>query len=222
MRILLIEDDQGVANALISRLSASFTVDLAATGRGGLHLAQVCQYDLILLDLQLPDLHGRDICRQIRQRRIATPIIILTGEMELGDKVESLDAGADDYLTKPFHYHELVARIRAQFRRPPLESTTNQLSADNLVLDPIHRTVVRGHEVVKLRRKEFDLLEYLLRHKNRVINRQTLIERLWDDDRRPYDGVIDVHIKHLRDKIDRPDEKELIKTIYGIGYQLSD
>lgn len=220
MRILIIEDDTSIATAIKQRFKGTYVVDSAATGERGLHLAEVCDYDLILLDLGLPDTHGTDLCKKLRSHQIDTPILILTAESDTRDKVSALDAGADDYLTKPFNFSELAARIRALLRRTSDLTRNNLLTAEDLTLDPVRRLVIRGDQVIRLRRKEFNILEYLLRNKGKVIKRQMILEHAWDDDSKSLSNIVDVHVKYLRDRIDKPFERPLIRTIHGIGYKI--
>lgn len=220
MRILVIEDEQAIAHAIKKRLKHTYVIDVAYTGKSGSHLAEVCDYDLIILDLHLPDMSGTEICRKIRANRITTPILILTGESNVDNKVKTLDAGADDYLVKPFDFSELSARIRALLRRNPVAYSSNLLIIADMTLDPVRRLVVRGDKIIRLRRKEFDLLEYLVRNKGKVLKREMILEHVWEDEHQSYTNIVDVHIKYLRDQIDRPFPKHLIKTVHGLGYRL--
>lgn len=220
MRLLVVEDEPTIVQALKKRLRAYYVVDGALTGRQAIHLAHVYQYDLIILDLCLPDIDGIDVCRQLRTEKINMPILVLTGESAIDDRVLTLDAGADDYLTKPFHSSELLARIRALLRRSIESDTTNQLTVADLVVDPAKRLVVRGKKIIELRRKQYDLLEYLVRNKDKVLRREMILEHVWQDDTNVYSNIVDVHIKFLRDCIDKPFDKPLIKTVYGFGYKI--
>ncbi len=178
MRILIIEDERSIAEIVSRRLKEHYIVDTAATGRHGAHLAQVCQYDLIVLDLHLPDMSGLEICHLIRNEQIKAPILVLTAHDEPAQKVTLLDAGADDYLTKPFHYNELTARIRALLRRPNEAILNNTLSFHDLTLHLLDRQASWNGQIIKLRRKEFDLLEYLLRNKGQVLSREMILEHV--------------------------------------------
>ncbi len=220
MRILIIEDEARLAELLKKQLSHFYIVDTALNGQSGAHLAEVCLYDLIILDLILPDIHGLHICKMLRTNKILTPVLILTGELLTSDKVETLDAGADDYLTKPFQFAELLARVRALLRRNPKGNGHAVLTVDDLVLDPIKRLAVRGSQVLTLRRKEFDLLEYMMRNQGKVLPRRMILDQVWDDERDNYGNSIDVHIKHLRDQVDKNGGVPLIQTVYGYGYKL--
>lgn len=220
MRILIIEDDRTVVAAIQRRLHKHYIVDAAFTGKGGLHLAQVCDYDLILLDLSLPDTTGLAVCQLLRTSKIETPILMLTGEGAIDNKVGALDAGADDYLTKPFDFAELKARIRALLRRKAGIKPINLLAVGDITLDPVQRIATRQGELLNLRRKEFDLLEFFMRNRGKVINREKILENVWDDEHISFTNIVDVHIKYLRDHVDRPFGKRSIKTIHGVGYRL--
>ncbi len=220
MRVLIIEDDEEIAAALQRGLEPHYAVDTVHLGARGAFQADVNQYDLIILDLGLPDINGVEACRKMRADQIQTPILILTGKDSIEDKVAALDAGADDYLTKPFSFTELSARIRALLRRNPESLTSNILAVDNLVLNIATRTVERAGAIISLRRKEFDLLEYLMRNQGRVLTRSMILEHVWDMEVDSFSNATDVHIKHLRDHVDKPYPKKLIKTIHGVGYKI--
>lgn len=220
MRILIVEDEPGIAESVRRKLAESYTVDLTAKGKEGLYLAQTNEYDLLILDLGLPDLGGLEICKRLRGARVQVPILILTVQGSVEQKIEALDAGADDYLTKPFSLKELLARVRAMLRRSPSGMTSNVLTVADLSLDLINRVVYRHGCPVALRRKEFDLLEYLMRNQGQTLTRGMIIEHLWGDDRNPFTNAVDVHIKYLRDKVDKPFASTLIKTVHGVGYKL--
>jgi DNA-binding response OmpR family regulator len=222
MRLLIVEDEKELGQIMTERLKKTYSVDLVQTGKQGVHFASVNDYDLIILDLGLPDMNGVDACKQIRGKQILTPILILTGQDEVDIKIAALDAGADDYVTKPFSFAELSARIRAILRRSPESLVTNTLTVDDLVLDTAKRTVVRNNVEIFLRRKEFDLLEYMLRNKGRVVTRDMIIEHIWDNNADSFTNAVDVHIKYLRDAIDRQFSRKLIKTVHGLGYKIDD
>lgn len=219
MRILVIEDNPKLAAALQSGLSEhGYAVEVRHRGGEGEEEAASGRYDAIILDLMLPDRDGVDVCRNLRQRGVATPILMLTAISGTSDKVRGLDAGADDYLAKPFEYDELVARIRALLRRgEATESTT--LSFHDLEVDLLKRTVTRGDESISLSAKEFGLLEYFVRNPNRVLSRQTIAERVWDMTYEPASNVIEVYVSALRRKIDRDFDRPLIHTVIGAGYR---
>jgi DNA-binding response OmpR family regulator len=220
MRILLVEDDESILASLRVRLkSEGFSVDVEQDGIKGSFLARTNNYDVIILDYMLPRKGGEKICQEIRARGTTTPIIMISVQTEIPTKVGLLNLGADDYVTKPFPFEELLARIRAVLRRP---NTLKEeiLSIDDLVLDVARCRVERGQEKIKLTRKEFALLEYLLRNKGAVLSRGTLMEHVWDIHGDLFSNTIETHILNLRKKIDRPGAKKLIYTISGRGYKI--
>ncbi|EKE00229.1 MAG: hypothetical protein ACD_22C00072G0012 [uncultured bacterium] len=220
MRILVIDDDREFARTLKDALLESYLVDLAFTGSEGAYLSQVNCYDVIILDLNLPDMDGVEVCRLIRSSNVQTPIIMLTGSEELNSKVCSLDNGADDYLTKPFAYTELTARLRALLRRSAGLNREPVLCCRDITLDPVERVVIRGAKQLALRKKEYDILEYLLRCKGRVISKEELLEHVWEDGIYMSSNTLEVHISSLRKKVNSRSKEPLIKTIYGLGYKL--
>ncbi len=222
MRILIIEDDDLMSKALKERLGSSYAIDLAPTGKRGLELSQVTDYDLILLDLCLPDIHGRTVCELIRKDGLAVPVLILTAQSTSQDVVTLLDTGADDYIIKPFNLAELEARIRALLRRPTHTYLSEKLNISDLLINTETRVAERNRETLALRRKEFDILAYLVRNKGRVVTREMLIEHVWDETVDPFTNVVDVHIKHLRDKVDKPFSTKLIQTVHGLGYKIGE
>lgn len=222
MRVLIVEDQKDIAQAIKEELRSTYAVDICRTGKDGSYQARVNEYDLILLDLSLPDMTGIEVCKEIRADGITVPILILTGQHETESKVAALDGGADDYLTKPFSYSELSARIRALLRRRNEETKSNTLTLDDLVIDIAERRVFRGGKEITLRRKEFDLLEYMMRNIGRVLTRSMILEHVWDNNVDFFTNAIDVHIKYLRDHVDRPFAKQLIKTVHGLGYKIQD
>lgn len=219
MRILLIEDDISLARTIEMSLKPLFAFDMAHTADSGMKMAHYNEYDCLLLDLTLPDLDGLEVCRKLREDGVKTPILMLTARGSIDDRVNGLDIGADDYLTKPFSLVELQARIRALLRRSPDNLTDNTLTVGNVSLDLNRREVYRDGTMVPLRRKEFDLLEYLLRNQGRVLTRSMILEHVWDNSIDPFTNAIDVHIKFLRDRIDRPFDSNLIHTVHGLGYK---
>lgn len=222
MRLLLIEDDANVATALRQGLRNAYVVDIASRGKDGLLDAQSLAYDVILLDLNLPDVSGEEICRTLRKNNITTPIIVISGRDLTADKVSLLDMGADDYITKPFRLEEVKARIRVVLRKSARYSTKPILKVGSLELDPAGRAVHVGTQEVELRRKEFDLLEYLMRHAGQAVSRAMILEHIWESSENLWANVVDVHIKHLRDKIDRPFGTNMIRTIHGVGYKIEE
>lgn len=220
-RILIIEDEPGIALALYTSLSkAAYLVDTAKTGSSGLRKAAAKKFDIVLLDLGLPDMSGLTICRQLRSNGLEAPIIILTAEGSVRSKVSLFDAGANDYITKPFSAEELQARIRACLRPALKDTTIPKLVVGNLVLNADTRAVERDGKTIQLRRKEFAILEYLMQHAGSAVTRSHLLKHAWDGDEAGWTNTIDVHIKHLRDKVDRPFATNLILTIHGVGYKL--
>lgn len=220
MRILVIDDDEAITTAVKHYLDRVYIVDTARTAKRGTHLAEIYEYDLIVLDLYLPDGNGTDITRSLRHRQINAPILMLSAESESKTKVLALDAGADDYLTKPYSPVELGARIRALFRRDYSLTRSNVLVVDTLTLDPKARTVKREDKIIKLRKKEFNILEYLIRNRGKVVKRDMILDHVWDDTGASFNSIVNVHIKYLRDHIDKPFNRPLIKTVYGVGYTI--
>ena len=220
MKILIIEDDKQTAQMIKNEMKGNYAVDLAYTGESGEYLSETNDYDTIVIDLRLPDIDGITVCKRIREAGIKTPILILTGSIEVKNKIAALDSGADDYLTKPFSFAELMARIRALMRRSPQTLNSNVLSLDGLTLDVSKNRVERNGKEVYLRRKEFSLLEYLMRNPGLVLTRNMILGHVWEEGIDQLTNSIDVHIKFLRDKIDIPFGTSLIKTVYGLGYKL--
>lgn len=218
MQLLIVEDDPMVTRALEQTLKRVYQIDHCDRADEAQYLAGVTDYAAIILDLGLPDGDGIELCRSLRLKAIATPILILTGRTEDEAKVAALDAGADDYLTKPFSSSELAARIRALLRRS-LASTLTILESGRLRLDPVTRQALYNGQVITLRRKEFDLHELLMCHPNQVLTRSQILEQIWDHDSLLITNTVDVHIKHLRDRIDRPYGLDQIQTVHGIGYK---
>ncbi len=221
MRILLIEDNDKLAERLERRLTQEgFQVQVVHQGIQGEALALHESFDVLIVDLMLPDHDGRQICANLRKRKVTTPILILTVLSETKDKVDGLEAGADDYLTKPFDPDELVARIRALSRRCG-DAQNNTLCFEDLRMDLIRRTVARGDKPVNLTSKEFALLEYFLRHPERVVTRSAIGENVWDMNFEEESNVIEVYVSRLRRKVDKGFDKRLIHTVTGTGYVLS-
>lgn len=220
MRVLVVEDEKRVASALRRGLQAEgFAVDVALTGTDGDWLAQENTYDVIVLDIMLPGINGFKLCANLRERGDWTPVLMLTAKDGEFDEAEALDTGADDYLTKPFSYVVLVARIRALVRR---SGSTQQLvyEAGDLQVDPAAHECRRGDVPVKLTAREFSVLEFMIRHKGEVVSKAEILENVWDF---AFDGdpnIVEVYIRHLRRKIDEPFAKASIQTIRGAGYRL--
>ena len=224
MRILVVEDEQKVANALREGLEGEqFEVVVERTGEGAFFRVTTETFDLVLLDLGLPGRDGLEILSALRQRRLETPVLILTARDTVQDRVLGLDTGADDYLVKPFAFAELVARIRALVRRGR-SAEVSKLGLADLGLDLITRKVARGARAVDLTVREFELLEYLLRHNGQVVSREALARDVWKETSRstPLDNVIDVHIARLRRKVDTESDAKLIHTVRGVGFTLSE
>lgn len=220
MRVLLVEDDRDVALALKSALeSHGFSVDVGETGEEGLKLASSTAYDIILLDHVLPGMHGTEVCAALRSNGVKSPILMLTVRASTDDKVEALDQGADDYLTKPFSQDELLARVRALLRRPQ-GYQGNVIQIEDLVIDTRKQSVLRGSSEIYLTRKEFSLLEYFAKNRGTVLSRNVIMEHVWDIHADPFSNTIETHIMTLRKKIDAPYVKKLIHTVQGRGYRL--
>jgi len=222
MKLLVVEDEQRIAQYLKKGLEAkSYIVDVAHDGEAGLDLAFAEVYDAIILDWMLPKRSGIEVCQRLRQEGNHTPILLLTAKDEVTERVEGLEAGADDYLSKPFAFIELLARIRAITRRPK-QTRETVLKEDSLVLDPISLQVTRAGESLALSKKEFSLLEFLMRNKNQVFTAENLTERVWEYDSAVLPNTAQVFIGYLRKKIDLafPNESPLLRTIRGFGYTL--
>jgi two-component system OmpR family response regulator len=220
MKLLIIEDNQLLAAGLRGVLKQSFIIDIAHTGEQGIELASQADYGAIMLDLSLPDMRGEEVCQQLRRQGITVPIIIATGEKDPSRHVQLLDEGADDYITKPYNTDILQARLRALFRRSRSTPPSKRIIIKDLVIDPDSRHVERGGVSIYLRKKEFDILEYLARNRGRAVTRTMILNHVWESGRSGWNNTIDVHIKYLRDKIDKPFSSPLIKTAHGIGYML--
>lgn len=218
MRVLLIEDESRLAGYVKKGLSEeSFDVDIASDGEAGIDCAHASKYDIILLDLMLPGLDGMAVCRQLRRLGNDVPILVLSARGLVGDRVAALNAGADDYLTKPFEFAELSARIRAVLRRRQ-PTAYLPLTVADLSLDPVTRAVRRGNRHIDLTQKEYALLEYLLRHAGEVVTRTMIAEQVWNFTWDRMTNVIDVYVNHLRRKIEAPGELRLIYAVRGAGY----
>ena len=224
MRILFVEDERKIARALKKALEQEhYAVDVSFDGDDGYAMATTEPYDAMIIDRMLPgEYDGMAIVKALREKSIATPVLLLTALGRTEDKIDGLDAGADDYLIKPFALDELLARVRALLRRPS-ETQTTVLDADDLSLDTAKRKVKRGDKEISLTSKEFGLLEYLLRNKNRPLSKNTIMQHVWDYDADILPNTIEVYIKYLRAKIDKPFKgKGLIKTVRGFGYKIED
>ena len=219
MRILVVEDEHKIASSLKKGLEQeSYAVDLAFTGPDGYDLASSETYDLIILDLMLPEMSGIKICKKLREENNHTPVLMLTAKGQTSDKVEGLNSGADDYLTKPFAFEELLARIKALFRRPK-NSTGSTYKVSDLTLNTLTYQVERAGKKIGLSAKEFSLLEYLMRNYNQVVSKDQIIEHVWDYDADILPNTVEVFVGYLRNKLGKPD---LIRTVRGFGYKLGE
>ena len=222
MRILVVEDEARLADGVRRGLEAEgFAVDVAATGTDGLWMARENDYSAILLDIMLPGMSGYRVCETLRAEKDWTPIIMLTAKDGEWDQVEALDTGADDYLTKPFSFAILLARLRAVVRRGATERPS-VLEAGDIRLDPATRAVSRGDTPVELTSREFAVLEYLLRRRGEVVTKREVIDNVWDFDFEGDPNIVEVYVRHLRNKLDRPFGREAIETLRGFGYRLAD
>ena len=222
MRLLIVEDEPSIANFIKQGLTeAGYAVDLAWNGREGLDYALSADYDVYVLDIMLPQMNGLELLRELRRRGDKTPSLMLTARDTIDDRVEGLDAGADDYLVKPFAFPELVARVRALLRRPPLQTGT-VLQIKDLEMDTAKREVMRNGRFIELSPREYAVLEYLMRHPNQVLTRTQIGEHVWNFDFYNESNVVDVYIGYLRRKIDNDSDQALIHTIRGVGYRMSD
>jgi DNA-binding response OmpR family regulator len=220
MRILVIEDEAKVGSFIKRALEEeSYAVDLCADGAQGLDLALSGSYDLVIVDLMVPSLPGLEIVKRLRKEKITSPVLILTALSQVDQKVKGLDAGADDYLTKPFAIDELSARVRALLRRGPTDAT-GILQVDDLILNPATREVTRGEQRLDLTAKEYALLEYFMRNAGRVLTRPMIAEHVWNLDFDTFTNVIDVYVNYLRNKVDKGRPRKLIHTVRGSGYVL--
>jgi two-component system, OmpR family, response regulator len=220
MRILVVEDEERVVALLERALERDgHEVDVATTGADGLEMATSTDYDVIVLDVVIPAPDGLEVCRLLRQRGRWAPILLLTARGSIEDRVNGLDAGADDYLAKPFSVSELRARVRALSRRSPRERTT-PLEVGDLHLDPAERVVTRAGAVVALSPREFALLELLMRRPGEVLTRQEILEAVWEGAQEGSSNVVDVYVRYLREKLDRPFGRNTIETVRGAGYRL--
>ncbi len=221
MRILIIEDDQATASYIHKGLvEAGHTVDIASRGDNGFTMANSGNYQALIIDRMLPIMDGLTIVSNLREQNNHTPALILSALGDVNDRVDGLKAGSDDYLTKPFAFSELLARLDALFRRTAVETQETTLVAGDLMMDLLSREVKRGDTVIDLQPREFRLLEYLMRHSNQTVTRTMLLENVWDYKFDPQTNVIDVHISRLRSKIDKNFDTPLLNTVRGTGYIL--
>jgi DNA-binding response OmpR family regulator len=220
MRILVIEDEAKLAGFIKRGLVAErYAVDVAKDGRSGLELAQTYQYDLIVLDLMLPGMDGSEVLRRIRKENSSVPVLILSARDSLQDKVSHMETGADDYLTKPFAFAELLVRAKALMRRGPVNRAST-IRISDLELDRLSQQVKRAGHRIELTSKEYALLEYLMSNAGRVLSRNMIIEHVWDQSFDGITNIVDVYIRHLRNKVDTGHEPKLLKTVRGVGYSI--
>ncbi len=221
MRILVVEDDRKIASFIVKGLQqAGFAVDHTENGEDGLELVLTVPYDAAVVDIMLPKMDGLSLIAEIRKQKIDTPVIILSAKRSLKDRIKGLETGSDDYLVKPFAFSELLARVQALIRRSTSPHESTRLVIEDLVMDLVRRKVTRSGTEIELQPKEFSLLEYLMRNKERVVSKTMILEHVWDYNFDPQTNVVDVLICRLRNKIDRAFDKKLIHTIRGVGYVL--
>ena len=223
MYILVVEDERRLAQVVRKVLEEEgHTVDVATDGEEGLAMAMDSSHDVIVLDILLPGIDGFEVCRRLRAGRVDTPVLLLTALDAIEDRVRGLDAGADDYLPKPFAFQELLARLRALGRRRVQARDPDQLQTANLVLDLRRRRAVRDGRTIDLSPKEFALLEFLMRNQGRVVTRTQILDHVWGYDYSPDSNLVDVYVTYLRRKIDRGHQRKLIRTVRGAGYAVGD
>jgi len=222
-RILVVEDDEGTAEYILNGLRQDgFSVERVVDGRDGLFMATSSEFDAIVMDRMVPGMDGLSVVKALRAGGVETPILILSALSHLDERVKGLRAGGDDYLTKPFGYSELVARLENLLRRRPGKEIETQLSCGDLTMDLLTRRVMRGDRALDLLPREFKLLEYLLRHKDHVVTRTMLLEQVWDYRFDPHTSVVDTHVSRLRKKLDDGEGRPLLHTLRGTGYRLSE
>jgi two-component system OmpR family response regulator len=221
VRILVVEDDKKIASFIVKGLrQAGFTVDHADNGQTGVELALASSYDAAVIDVMLPQLDGLSLIERLRQHKVRTPVIILSAKRSVDDRIKGLQRGGDDYLTKPFSFAELLARLHALIRRANHESDPTRFVVGDLSLDLLTRDVLRGGVKIDLQPREFTLLELLMRHNGRVISKTMIIEQVWGYSYDPMTNIVDVLVSRLRNKIDRDFDTKLIQTYRGVGYAL--
>ncbi len=222
MRILLVEDEKKVAEIIERGLKAErFAVDVCHNGREGWEMATTYEYDLIVLDLMLPEMSGTEILEKVRRKNQQVPILILTARDAMNDKVKNFELGADDYLTKPFAFAELLLRVKALLRRGPV-NRSSVLRVGDLEIDRLSQSVRRAGKKIELTAKEYSLLEYLATNPGRVFSRTMIIEHVWDQSFQGLTNIVDVYVRHLREKVDDAHQFKLLRTVRGVGYSLTD
>lgn len=222
MKLLLIEDNQRLAERICYHLRQSYVIDVVESGEEALEKIQSIEYGVILLDLSLPGMSGFEVCKNMRRLGFNNPILVLTGNGDMNERISLLNAGADDYVTKPFNTDELKARIAAVGRRQTRSPIRALIEYRDLVIDVEKHKVSRSGVDIHLRRKEFDILEYLVANKGRIMTRNMIMNNVWSSQSNSWTSTVDVHIKHLRDKIDKPFDQPYIKTAYGLGYKIDE
>lgn len=220
MRILIVEDEYDIRTILEKRLKKQYSVDACGNGLDALDFIDTYTYDLMIFDIMLPGLDGISLLKKVRQKKIGTPIIMLTARDSIEDRILGLDSGADDYLCKPFAFDELQARMRVLLRRKADHARDNRLRVDNLIVDPVTCQVTRGDTQIVLSAKEYMVLEYLMRNAGLTVSRQQIEDSAWNHQFEGGSNIVDVYIRYLRKKIDIPGEKKLIHTVRGFGYCL--
>lgn len=221
MRLLLIEDDSKIASFIIKGFkAAAFSVDHAADGIHGLDLALCEPYDVVIVDIMLPEKNGLDVIEEMRRAKVMTPVIILSAKDSIDDRVRGLQIGGDDYLTKPFAFSELMARVQALIRRQSNSAEPTRLVAGKLSMDLLTRVVRRGDKEIELQPREYALLEYLLRNRDKVVSKTMIMEHVWDYNFDPQTNVVEARICRLRDKVDKSFSEKMIQTVRGVGYVL--
>jgi two-component system copper resistance phosphate regulon response regulator CusR len=222
MRILLVEDEKKVADIIVRGLKAErYAVDVAHDGLGGWEMADAYNYDLLILDLMLPGLSGTEILQKVRRKNQEVPILILTARDGMADKIKNFETGTDDSLTKPFAFAELLLRVKALLRRGPV-NRSSVLRVGDLEIDRLSQNVRRSGKKIELTSKEYSLLEYLATHPGRVFSRTMIIEHVWDQSFQGLTNIVDVYVRHLREKVDDAFPVKLLRTVRGVGYSLSD
>ena len=222
MRVLVVEDEEKVSRFIVRGLTAErFAVDVAPDGTSGLELVTTYDYDLIILDLLLPGMSGTEVLRGLRRANAHVPVLVLTARDALTDKVENFEAGADDYLTKPFAFAELLVRVKALLRRGAVNRAST-LRVGDIELDRLSQTVRRAGQKIELTSKEYALLEYLMANAGRVLSRTMIVEHVWDQSFDGATNIVDVYVRHLRNKVDDLHERKLIRTVRGVGYSITD
>lgn len=219
-KILIVEDEEDLAKLVSNCLKSNgHLCEIVHDGATAAHILKITKYDLVILDLMLPEISGLDVCRDYRRHAGASPILMLTARSALSDKIVGFEAGADDFLTKPFHLDELVVRVRALLRRGEVQNS-NVIRVGDLEIDTERHLVTKGHKSIELLPKEFRLLEFLARHPSRVFSTKELLEHVWETDSQAMNDTVRGHITRIRKKVDAPNKQSIIVTVYGVGYKL--